>query len=354
MVALARRTTGALMGGVDQLFSKGALVAPRRDTSDPRERIAAAERLIESFPEDLGRDVERFFPIVGGGGWDRRVIRSLPDGHVVDLATPSRHVPIFEREASALASMEKNDPARARHFRHQSRHRTAVIFVHGFMAGDFLVEELEWPTHAFYRRGLDVVLAVLPGHGVRKSNRPWESPEWPARTPTFTIEGFRQAIGELRGLVSHLLADGVTHVGVVGMSLGGFTSALLATVEPRLALVAPFIPLASTADFLRDNGQLTGSPAEVARQHALIERTFESTSPFARPCLVPKDGRLVIGGAYDRVTPLAHADRIAQHFEVETTVFPGAHLLQYGRTQAWRAILRNLGRRGLMPGRGKR
>jgi len=355
MVDFARRTTGALMRSVDELFSRGALVRPRGRSLSPAEVIRANERLIAGFPADLGADVEAFFPIVGTGGWGRRVIRQLDEGHVVELRTPSRHTPIFELERSVFESLPRNHVACARHFRHQRRHRrTAVIFVHGFMAGDFLIEELEWPTHAFYERGLDVVLAVLPTHGARRSSRSWESPAWPGKSPTFTIEGFRQAIGELRGLVSHLHDDGVENVAVVGMSLGGFTSALLATVEPRLCLVAPFIPLASTADFLRENGQLHGTAEEVARQHELIEQTFASTSPMTRPCLVPRDGRIVFAGAFDAVTPVAHADRIAAHFEVDTTLFPGAHLMQFGRWQAWRAILRNLGRRGFMPERTTR
>lgn len=351
MVEFARRSAGAVMRRVDTMFSRGALIGPRRDPLTPAERIAAAEALLSTFPPDLGADADAYFPIVGGGGWSRSLVRPLGDGYVVDLATPSRITPVFPAEAAKFEALKKNGSARARHFRHQSRHRTAVVFVHGFMAGDLLVEELEWPTHAFYERGLDVVLAVLPGHGPRKGNRLWDPPEWPAGTPQFSIEGFRQAVGELRGLVSHLLADGVDHVAVVGMSLGGYTSALLSTVESRLALVAPFVPLASTADFLRDNGQLVGTPAEVVAIHALLERTFASVSPFTRPCLVPQEGRMVLGGAYDMVTPLSHSNRIAAHFGVETTVFPGAHLLQYGRWQAWRAVLANLRARGLAPRR---
>lgn len=338
-----------VMAGLDVLFTRAALVAPRNEPYDPAQRIEEASRFVDSLGPDFGADVEAFFPELGQEGWTSRVVRRLPGGSVVDLRTASDHTTIFQEEAAAFRSMTKSRHARARHFRHQSRHRTAIILIHGFMAGDLLLEEHEWPTHAFYDAGLDVVLAVLPGHGPRKGNRPWDPPEWPAKTPTFTIEGYRKAIGELRGLVTHLLADGVTHVGVVGMSLGGYTSALFSTVEPRLSLVAPFIPLASTADFLRDNGQIQGTPEQVEKQYEILEAMFASVSPLTRPCLVPREGRMVFGGAHDRVTPLSHADRIASHFRVDTTVFPGAHILQYGRSQAWHAILRNLRTRNLMP-----
>ncbi len=348
MVLNSRSASAALMRGVDELFTSRALVAPRREDYDPEQRIREGRTFVDSLGSDFGRDVDAFFPEVGRAGWSRKVRRDLGDGHVVDLRTPSEHRVHFREEAANFDRMARNQVAWARHFRHQVRHRPAVVFIHGFMAGDLVLEELEWPTHAFYRQGLDVVLAVLPGHGPRKLGRPWDPPEWPARTPTFTIEGYRQAIGELRGLVTHLLDDGATHVATVGMSLGGYTAALWSTVDPRLSLVAPFIPLASTADFLRDNGQLRGTPEQVARQHLVIEDVFASVSPLTRPCQVPLEGRMVFGGVHDRVTPLAHAERLAAHFGVEVRTFPGAHILQYRRWDAWRDVLANLRGRGIL------
>lgn len=348
MVSSMHDAPAALMRGVDELFTKRALVVPRREAYDPQQRIREARAFVDSLGPAFGADVDAFFPIVGEGGWSSTVRRDLGDGHVVDLRTPSPHRPVFPAEAPNFDPAARNQTAWARHFRHQVRHRPAVILVHGFMAGDLALEERQWPTHAFYRRGLDVVLAVLPGHGPRKRGRPWEPPEWPAKNPTFTIEGYRQAIGELRGLVSHLLDDGATHVAMIGMSLGGYTTALFSTVDGRLCLAAPFIPLGSTADFLRDNGQLRGTPEEQREQHALIEGIFASVSPFTRPCRVPTEGRMVFGGEHDRVTPLAHAQRIADHFGVPLTTFPGAHVLQYRRWDAWRAVLGNLRARGIL------
>lgn len=353
LMRAAADVSARLMTGVDEFFTRRALVAPRSEAYDPDQRIAEARTFVDSLGAEFApsADKDAFFPELTREGWSSRVVRSLSGGSVVDLRAASEHRVLFESEARAFDEMTRTRSARARHFRHQTRGRPAVIFIHGFMAGDLLVEELEWPTHKFYGAGLDVVLAVLPGHGPRKVGRPWDAPEWPAKTPTFTIEGYRLAIGELRGLVTHLLADGASDVAVVGMSLGGYTAALLSTIDPRLSLVAPFIPLASTADFLRDNHQLSGSAAQVSKQHDLFEQMFASVSPLSRPCLAPIEGRLVFGGAHDRVTPLAHADRIADHFGISTTVFPGAHILQYGRSQAWRAILRNLRDRKILPRR---
>ncbi len=57
-------------------------------------------------------------------------------------------------------------------------------------------------------------------------------------------------------------------VGVMGMSLGGYTAALLATVESGLSFCVPVIPLASLADFAREQGQLSAAPELAAEEHA--------------------------------------------------------------------------------------
>src|SRR6185369_2176308 len=80
------------------------------------------------------------------------------------------------------------------------------------------------------------LLYVLPYHGLRAPHGPWRSGE-----PFFdldmvrTNEAFAQAIYELRALIRYLRTRQTGPVGAFGMSLGGYTTALLATVEPELA-----------------------------------------------------------------------------------------------------------------------
>jgi pimeloyl-ACP methyl ester carboxylesterase len=64
-----------------------------------------------------------------------------------------------------------------------------------------------------------------------------------------TNEGFRQAVTDIRSLARWLRNRGAPHVGVMGMSLGGYTSALVATVmsQDEIDFVMPMIPLASIA-----------------------------------------------------------------------------------------------------------
>jgi len=221
------------------------------------------------------------------------------------------------------------------------------VLVHGYMAGHFALEQRVWPIEWFQRIGLDVALFVLPFHGVRANPERRGAPPFPGADPRMSNEGFRQAIGDLHSFVDWLRARGHRAVGVMGMSLGGYTMALSATVIPDLAFAVPIIPLASLADFARDQGRLGSNPEQRAAQHAALERVYRVVSPLHRKSLIAPERVLVIGARADRITPMSHAKSLARHFSSRLEAWPGGHLLQLGRAESFRRIGRLLGELGL-------
>jgi dipeptidyl aminopeptidase/acylaminoacyl peptidase len=135
------------------------------------------------------------------------------------------------------------------------------------------------------------------------------------------------------------LQNGHPRVGAIGMSLGGYTAALLATIEPRLDFVVPVIPLSSLGDFAREQGSLSPVPEEAAAQHALLESIYRRVNPIARPSLVPPERCLVVAAKADRVTPAAHARRLSVHLRAPLESFYGGHLLQLGRAEAFQRVI---------------
>jgi pimeloyl-ACP methyl ester carboxylesterase len=265
-----------------------------------------------------------------------RRVRPLPDGgEVVDLSWRSDSTPFLDELRDAYVAHEANRVAHARLFA-GARPRPAVILVHGYLGGRYGVEEVAWPIAWMVRRGLDVALPVLPFHAAR-ARAQGGPPPLPAADPRYTNEGFRQAIFDLRALAGWLRARGAPAVGVMGMSLGGYTTALLATVADDLAFAVPVIPLASIADVARDQGRL-GSRHEAQAQHRALEEANRVVSPLARPGRVPADRVLVVGAEVDRITPIAHAERLARHFAAPLHRLPGSHLVQLGRGDAFRAV----------------
>jgi len=173
------------------------------------------------------------------------------------------------------------------------------------------------------------------------------APFFPGSDPRITNEGFRQAILDLRALVHHLHARGAPAVGVMGMSLGGYTASLAATIEERLGFAVPIIPLASLATMAHGMGRMIGTEEEQLAQRDALELAHRVVSPFARPARIARDRILVLAAEGDRITPVAHARRLAEHFDAPLEVHHGGHLLHFWRGDAFRSVGRLMGRLGL-------
>jgi dienelactone hydrolase len=299
------------------------------------DRVRQLERLEARFREAA---LDDFFaepqPIVPG----ERFVRKLgSDGIVTDLSWHSAYQPLDPEVRERYVGVRENSVAVARSFV-RGRGRPAVILIHGYMAGPFAFEERVWPIGRFDRAGFDVVLFTLPFHGLRARLGQGAVPEFPGPDPRVNVEGFRQAMFDLQSLIDWLLQRGHARVGAVGMSLGGYMAALLASVEPRLDFVVPVIPLSSLADFAREQGSLSPVAEEAALQHSLLESIYRRVSPVARPARVPAERCLVVAAKADRVTPAAHARRLSVHLRAPLHSFYGGHLLQLGRAEAFERL----------------
>lgn len=360
MASLLRRVGPSLAATIDTLGARAlwyrSPASRRRSAAEalgPTARIAALEAIAAAYGDPaLIDDPDRFFGVPRRVTPDVRPVGRLDrDGaraQVEDVGWASRVDPFVADLAERCGDVAENLTARARVFRGGGAARPLAILVHGYRGGHFGFEERAWPVAGLLRRGLDVALFQLPHHGLRA--RPGGGPRFPGSDPRLTNEGFGQAVRDLRDLV-HLAKDGwgAPAVAVMGMSLGGYTTALLGTVEPAVDLVAPIIPLASLADAARDNGRLVGTDAEQAAQHRALEAAYRVTSPLARAPRLGPERAIVVAAEGDRITPLAHARRLADHYQAELVTFPGGHLLQLGRAEGFRAILRRLRSLGIIP-----
>ena len=318
----------------------------RAEGLDHGARMEALERL-EALYADRGDD---WFRAPRAIAPTAERVRRLGDGVVEDLRWSSDYSPWAAGVAERYLRGRENQQAAARIWRHaRTEDRPAVVLVHGYLGGHHGMEERIWPMRWLYRKlGLDVGLFVLPYHGVRGIAGRRGPPPFPGSDPRMTNEGFRQAMGDLRDLVRWLRDRGNRQVGVMGMSLGGFTTSLAATVEPELAFAVPIIPLASQADFARDQGRLGSNPEEEALEHAALERVYASVSPLHRDLAISQERVLVIAAEADQITPVHHAERLASHFGAPLSTFAGGHLLQLGRAEAFRRLGRLLGELGVV------
>jgi pimeloyl-ACP methyl ester carboxylesterase len=328
--------TSQLASGVDQVFYSTALQGARHAKARARETSATVEeRLVmlegvRRLYEAGSQDDASFFPDPGLVEARVERVRGYESfGEVADVRWKSRFEPHAAEVRARYQAHEQNGVAHARLFSHRHERRPAIVLIHGYLGGTFPVEEAFWPLSWMNKQGLDVALMVLPFHGSRRRGL-LDRPAFPSNDPRMTIESFRQAIFDLRALSGWLRARGAPAVGVMGMSLGGYTSALWATVDPTLSFAVPLIPLASLADFVRDGGRLSGSPEQQEQQYRAVEAAHRSVDPLVRPSKLAPGRVLVLAGEHDRITPITHAERMAAHFDAPIEMFPGGHLLQLG------------------------
>jgi pimeloyl-ACP methyl ester carboxylesterase len=356
MNPFALRLLGTAASTVDRAFVaaiqlRNRAARARAEALSHDDRLAALGRIEQAYgAPSLITDLHAFFPPPSAVSPRLRRVRSLSwGGECLELWWPSAFEPFYTGGPRAYRASGPNATAYARVYGGTAP-RPAAILIHGYMSGQWAFEERAWPIRWMNRRGLDVAVTVLPFHGVR--GRPGGgAPPFPGGDPGLTNEGFRQVIADLRSLIAILRERGAPSVGVMGMSLGGYSAALLATLERDLSFAVPLIPLASIADFARDQGRL-GAGERAARQHAALEAANRVVSPLARPRLVPKERMLIVGAEADRVTPIAHAECLARHFDVPLLRVGGGHLVQTWRAEAFRALGEMLQREGVLPREG--
>lgn len=343
-----QRVMGSAAGTVDRAMTLAIHMRSARDRARSSgmthaQRLEALAEVRRVYDESLIPSPSAFFPTPEPAAPKMRSVRP----RVWDAEWPSPFVPFFEGIADKYLANVANRTAHARlYLGPEHKPRPAVIAVHGYMCGQWLFEESHWPIAWFLRRGLDVALPILPFHALRSGGRPG-APPFPSADPRRTNEGFRQAVADITSLARWFRQRGAPHVGVIGVSLGGYTSSLLATVSKEIDFVMPMIPLASIADFAKEQGQL-GDGEEMRTIHEALDRAYRVVSPLSRPLLVPPSRALVVGAENDRVTPSTHAERIARHFGCERMNMAGGHLLQIGRAGAFRAFANMLVREKIL------
>jgi hypothetical protein len=331
-----------------QHFLRRHPFAAPRDGDRLRARLADARE----FYGDARflRDPDAFFAPPSPLHARPRRLAGLPGGELLELRYRTDFVPVFP---PARDEAPVDTRGIVRWFRHLRPGHPAMLCVHGYAGGHLWLERLAFDADRFYRAGVDVVLYVLPAHGPR-------APGGARRSGAAffdldlvrTNEAFAQTIYELRALLHHLRGAGTGPVGAFGMSLGGYTTALLAAVEPALAFAVPMIPLASLADMMWTQG--AGDP-RLARavEHGwslpALRDVCRVHAPLARPPLVPADRRLIVAALGDAICPPAHALALWRHWGAPRIHwYPGGHLAQFRRGVALREVRRLIRDAGLL------
>jgi pimeloyl-ACP methyl ester carboxylesterase len=359
-VSIFTKASAAIDRGVIRLMERQ--MAPRTPKIDPNARTRLVDLAAAYGNGTLGMP-SPFFPTPEP---PRVTVTAAGDGplgtQIADLAYPSTYVPFVPAARELLEKVSENDTVHARWWTSptaSTKGRPTIVLLHGWGGGNHWVTARSFVVPYWLRHGYDVVAFVLPFHGARAPDirrSPIRSGAlFPSPNPLRTNEGFGQAIHDLRALSIWLRGRGASAVGAMGMSLGGYTTSLWASVaggeDPGgIDFAVAMIPAVSMARLMWRHGEQNPTRKRAANAgitEELLAETFAVHSPLTRPARLPAERLAVIAGRGDRITPPDQANDLAAHWGVRVVWFDGGHLAQVGRGDALRDVRRQLGGLGL-------
>ena len=259
------------------------------------------------------------------------------DGIVEDIRFESPFVPIHPELRASWQRQSANRVAHARYWRHGGDPRPTIVLIHGYYADAYWFNERYFDLRRIYEMGCDVALFTLPFHGPRRGRGSFFSGhQFFAGGLSRINEAFAQAVMDFRVLLTHLLERGAPRVGVTGISLGGYTTALLAAVEPRLAFAIPNVPVVSLPDLTLEwtpIGTAVRTGMRLCRTSLSDVRWITAGHcPLSYDPVLPPERLMIIGGVGDRLAPPKHARLLWEHWgRPRIHWFPGSHLFHVRR-----------------------
>ena len=261
----------------------------------------------------------------------RSVVRGV--GPVEHLTFESDYTAAEPEIRHAYAAHPGTRRALVHLLRHGDRPRPTLVCVHGYGMGRLAFDARQWDLDGWRQLGLDLALPILPLHGPRSTGRR-SGAGFLDGHPLQTNAAFAQTIWELRRLVGWLRQQGAPAVGVTGLSLGGYTTALLASLEPGLASAVPQIPAVSIDELLdadlRDEDRRERERSGLTE--ALRRSAFAPHAPLAGRRAVRKEACLIVAARADRICPPVQAHALWEHWERPALHWtPGSHLVPWDR-----------------------
>ena len=246
------------------------------------------------------------------------------------------------------SSYARNNVVHAQHWVHGDGPRPTLCLIHGFMGSAYLFNGLFFSLPWFFKSGYDVLLYTLPFHGRRaEQNSPYSGYGYFADGMAGFAEAMAQAVHDFRSVIDYLESTGVDRIALTGMSLGGYTSALIAGVDDRIQAVIPNVPVvtpeAAFDDWFPANMlvRLGNRLTHVDKQKSDAATRFHSPLNYAP--LVPKERRLIIAGLGDKLAPPQQAEILWRHWDrCAFHWFPGNHILHVSQPDYLRRMTRFL------------
>ena len=304
----------------------------------------------EEFVKVYGRGLspvtqEAFFPCPDQPHVTVKNIGRLRRGRRERLSWPSAYRTWDPEYQGEFDDYERNGTVFAEGMFHEGYGHDTVVCLHTWTTGYFRLQREVYMVDRLYRSGLNVVLLMLPFHGPRNPRSSLFGGQFfPGTSPQRTNEAFRQSIWDVRSLLTWLRSERCGKLGVMGMSLGGYVTALLASTEPDLDYAISMIPMVSMADLLWEHGANHPIRKEAEQRGITLDLTrslYRVHSPLERPPLLPPERLMVVAGRGDRICSPDHVEQLWEHWgRPARHWFPGGHIIHFKRRRLFDEVTR--------------
>jgi alpha/beta hydrolase fold len=262
-----------------------------------------------------------------------RLARSMARGTVDNISFPSSFRAINPAMRARWSALTANNVVHAQHWRHDDGPHPTLCVMHGFMGSSYLANGRFFTLPWYYRSGYDVLMYTLPFHGPRAEKfSPFSGFGYFAGGLSGFAEAMAQAVHDFRSVIDYLRHTGVDRIALTGISLGGYTCALVASVDDRLEAVIPNCPVVTPATMFDEwfpANKLVGLGlrlSNISRDELAAGLSYHC--PLSYRPVVPKDRRMIITGLGDRMAPPGQAEMLWKHWDrCALHWFPGSHVL---------------------------
>ena len=269
----------------------------------------------------------------------------IHDAIYEDIIFPSEFAPLNPHYHAGDIFPMPQQASYARYIRHKSGDRPTIIVVHGYVLDGYDFNARLFEVAKFFRLGFNVLMYTMPYHGPRKAPGARFSGDGFMFFDVARIaENVRWSIHDLTRYVDFLESRSKQPIGMMGFSLGGFHTALMASLDKRLAFAIPVVPVITLFNVI-----LQWQPSAAVIKGFLkllslnideINKLLLPVSPLARPPAIDHERLLIIAGTADRMAHPDHAHSLWHHWKHSKIYwFPGNHLVHFEKTHYMRQVV---------------
>lgn len=223
--------------------------------------------------------------------------------------------------------LTENRRVHAYMLRHDDKPRPWVVHVHGAGMGHVTSDFFAFRSRKLFESGVNVIHPVLPLHGPRKASQ--ERAHYPSESMMHNVHGALQGTADVRRTIAWLrkLQPGQP-IGVHGISLGGFTTSLVASLEPDLACAILGVPPVDLVLLLEAHHGRGSGYDERVQNFEVGHHLSNMLTPLKLKPAIPRERRYIYAGIVDQLVDYADnvAPMVAHWGYPEVLVFDGGHV----------------------------